>query len=81
MNDTKGKEMIGIVVSTKMKNTVIVEVEHSVRHPLYKKAVRKTKRFAAHNDSLDFARGDKVRIVETKPISRSKHFRVLEKLT
>lgn len=81
MNDTKGKEMIGIVVSTKMKNTVIVEVEHSVRHPLYKKAVRKTKRFAAHNDSLDFVEGDKVRIVETKPISRSKHFRVLEKLT
>ncbi len=76
----KGKTFIGKVVSTKMNKTVIVLVEHSFVHPLYKKAMRRTKRYACHNESLDVKVGDMVHIAETKPISRRKHFVVVEKI-
>ena len=75
------QERVGTVVSTKMNKTVIVRVEHSTRHPLYKKAIRRTKHYAVHNQSLPLAIGDIVRIVQSKPISRTKHYRVLEKVT
>ena len=77
----KGKIFEAIVVSAKTPQTVIVSVESTHRHQLYKKAVRRTKRFAAHNEALTIAVGDYVRIQETKPISRTKHFVVLEKFT
>lgn len=76
----RGKEMIGKVVSTGMNKTVIVAVTHSTRHRLYKKAMRRTKHFAAHNESIAVVKGDHVRIIETKPISKTKHFLVLEKI-
>lgn len=72
--------MIGEVVSTKGAKVVIVRMERIRRHPLYKKAIRKTKRFAAHNESLMLAVGDRVEIAETKPISKTKHFNVVKKL-
>ncbi|HUD20410.1 MAG TPA: 30S ribosomal protein S17 [Patescibacteria group bacterium] len=76
-----GKIFTGEVVSVKTIKTVVVAVISTYRHPLYKKLVRKTKRFMAHNESLTLAVGDTVRIGETKPISRSKHFIVLNKVS
>jgi small subunit ribosomal protein S17 len=74
-----GKILTGVVMSVKNIKTVIVAVISSHRHPLYKKATRKTRRFAVHNESMTLAVGDTVRIQETKPISKTKHFIVLAK--
>jgi small subunit ribosomal protein S17 len=76
----KGKVLEGTVVSAKTPMTVIVAVTSVHRHPLYKKAVKRTKHFAAHNVDLSLAAGDVVVIQETKPISKTKHFKVVEKL-
>ena len=67
----------GVVVSAKMKKTVVVKVNMKVRHPLYKKIIVKSKKFKAR-DEFGVAVGQKVRIVETKPISRDVHFKVLK---
>lgn len=75
-----GKVLTGEVVSTKMHKTVAVEVMHIYRHPLYRKAMRKSKKFLAENVGIDLKVGDRVKIVETMPISKRKHFKVLEKL-
>lgn len=72
--------MIGKVVSTRVPKMVIVAVTRIGHHRLYKKAIRKTKRFAAHNDSLELAVGDQVEIAEVKPLSKTKHFTVVKKL-
>ncbi len=77
----KRKEFTGMVKSTGMKQTVIVEVEHRTRHPLYKKTVKRTKNFAAHIEGIEVHVGDFVRIGETKPISKTKHFIVIAKVT
>ncbi len=76
----KRREIVGKVVSTAGTKTIIVTVDHFVRHPLYKKATRRTRRFAAHNEDLVLAVGDRVRIIETKPISRTKRFIAVAKL-
>lgn len=68
--------LVGKVVSTKMKKTVVVEVETSKPHPLYKKIVKKRKKYQAHNESLNLQVGDQVEIVSTRPISKEKHFKV-----
>lgn len=73
--------MTGKVVSTKMTNTVIVEVVRTYAHKLYKKTVRKSHRFAAHNTLLDIHEGDTVNIKETVPMSKRKHFVVVEKIS
>jgi small subunit ribosomal protein S17 len=70
----------GTVKSVKNQKTAIVSVTTMTRHPLYKKAVKKTKRYAVHNELAGLAVGDMVRIAETKPISKTKHFKVLEKI-
>ena len=67
----------GTVVSNKMKNTLVVKVVSQRRHPLYKKLITKTKKFKVH-DETDIKVGQKVKIIESKPISKGKHFRVLE---
>lgn len=72
-----GKTFTGVVVSTKMNKTIIVEVTRLWRHPLYKKAIRKKKRFAVHNERDDSTVGDHVTITETKQMSKTKHFRVV----
>lgn len=72
------KTFIGSVVSAKMAKTVVVAVESARPHPLYRKMVKKTKKFKAHNENLELKIGDRVKITETKPISREKHFKVTE---
>ena len=78
--EQKGQVMEGKVVSSKTPMTVIVAVVTTHRHPLYKKAVKKTKHFAVHNVDFTLVVGDKVKVRETKPISKTKHFIVVEKL-
>ena len=79
--DTKGQTRkttkVGIVVAQKMRKTVTVEVERQIRHPLYKKIVRRKKTFLVHDETEACKIGDKVRIVETRPISKLKRWRVL----
>jgi len=70
----------GVVVSDKMEKTVIVAVEANTRHRLYKKIIRRERRFMAHDEAGGANLGDRVRIVEGKPISRRKHWRVVEVL-
>lgn len=72
------REMIGRVVSNKMQKTVVVSVEKTRRHPLYKRTVRLSKKYFAHDESDALQVGDQVRIVESRPLSRLKRWRVAE---
>lgn len=67
----------GIVVSDKAEKTVIVKVERRVQHPVYKKFIRSTKKYAAHDEQRKFKIGDKVEIIESAPISKTKRWRVV----
>ncbi len=78
--DTKKVFLTGKVVSAATPKTVIVEVVHQFRHPLYKKAVNRMTRFAVHNENTVLAVGDTVNIAQTKPVSRTKHFIVIAKV-
>ena len=78
--DTHQTYLTGKVVSAASPKTVIVAVIHQYRHPLYKKAVNRTTRFAVHNEHTELAVGDTVQIAECKPVSRTKHFRVVSKV-
>ena len=75
------KTLTGRVVSTKMNKTVTVLVVRSFRHPIYKKVVYRGKKYLAHNEKLTVNVGDKVKIEQSKPLSRRKHFIVIERLT
>lgn len=77
-DETRGARKIrdGIVVSDKMDKTVVVLVERRVKHPKYHKTVTKSKRYKAHDETNDAGIGDRVRIVETRPMSKDKRFRV-----
>lgn len=77
----KVKELVGTVVGVGLSKTVKVKITHVYRHPLYRKAVTKSKRLAVHNEIEGITVGDLVRIVETRPISKTKHFMVKEKVT
>ena len=68
------KEKIGIVVSDKMKDTRIVAVNDRIIHKRYKKVITRTKRYAVHDTSINASLGDKVRIRETKPVSKTKNW-------
>jgi len=70
----------GLVISNKMNKTVVVALVERVRHPKYDKFVIRTKKFYAHDEANDAKVGDKVRIVETRPISKTKRWRVVEVL-
>ena len=72
------KTRIGKVVSDKMDKTVVVAVERLVQHPLYKKAVKKTVKFKAHDENNESHIGDTVEIMETRPLSKDKRWRVVE---
>ena len=67
----------GVVVSDKMDKTVVVEVERRFMHPIYKKIIRRSKKFAAHDEANKCKTGDKVEIRECRPISRSKRWEVI----
>ena len=72
------KSMIGRVVSDKMDKTVVVAVETSVAHPIYKKTVKRTYKLKAHDEENACKVGDKVLVMETKPLSKDKRWRVVE---
>ena len=72
------KVMIGTVVSNKMDKTVTVAVERNVRHPIYGKTVKKTYKLKAHDEENKCQEGDKVKVMETRPLSRDIRFRVVE---
>ena len=79
MTEIKNKQsLIGKVVSTKMENTVSVEVTRLVAHPVYKKRIKKHKKFFSHVSNIVPKDGDVVRIISTKPISKNKRWRVSE---
>jgi small subunit ribosomal protein S17 len=77
-SETRKTTKVGVVVGKEMKKTVTVLVERQVRHPLYKKIIRKKKKSLAHDEYEKSKLGDLVRIVETRPISKRKRWRVLE---
>ena len=72
------KTRVGVVVSDKMDKTVVIAIQDSVRHPLYKKIVKRTVKFKAHDETNMCGVGDTVRIMETRPISKDKRWRVVE---
>jgi len=77
-DDAKKREWVGRVLSNKMNKTVVVSVERSVTHPLYRKVLRRITKFKAHDEQNVCKVGDRVRMVETRPISKDKHWRVVE---
>lgn len=72
------KTRIGRVVSDKMNKTIVVAVENSVRHPIYKKIVKKTYKLKAHDEQNACGIGDRVRVMETRPLSKDKRWRLVE---
>ena len=71
------KTRTGIVVSDKMDKTVVVAIEDNVRHPLYKKIVKRTVRLKAHDENNECKAGDRVLVMETRPLSKDKRWRVV----
>ena len=72
------KTKVGMVVSDKMDKTIVVAVKDSVQHPLYKKIMKKTYKLKAHDENNECGVGDKVRVMETRPLSRDKRWRLVE---
>jgi small subunit ribosomal protein S17 len=72
------KTRVGKVVSDKMQKTVVVSIERRVQHPVYGKMVRRTKKLKAHDEQNEAKTGDTVRIMETRPLSKDKRWRVVE---
>ena len=72
------KTRVGKVVSDKMDKTVVVAIEDNVKHPLYKKIIKNTIRLKAHDENNSCGLGDKVLIMETRPLSKDKNWRVVE---
>ncbi|MDE5618097.1 MAG: 30S ribosomal protein S17 [Clostridia bacterium] len=72
------KSRTGIVVSDKMDKTIVVAIKERVKHPLYGKTINRTKKFKAHDENNSCGIGDKVRIVETRPLSKEKNWRLVE---
>lgn len=77
-NKTGNRELVGIVTSDKMAKTIVVQVNTKKLHPLYKKYVSRSKKYKAHDEKNDAHTGDTVRIVESRPISREKCWRLVE---
>jgi len=72
------KEKVGLVVSNKMNKSIVVEVERKIKHPKYGKFVKKTSTFMAHDEKNDCNIGDTVRIMESRPLSKNKCWRLVE---
>ena len=72
------KERIGVVVSNKMEKSIVVAVERKEKHPMYGKFVKKTTMFVAHDEKNECSVGDTVRIMETRPLSKTKNWRLVE---
>ena len=81
MEETKRnlrKERIGVVTSNKMDKSIVVAVKRKVKHPIYGKFVNKTTKFVAHDENNECSEGDTVRIMETRPMSKTKCWRLVE---
>ena len=78
MERNKRKTRVGRVVSDKMDKTIVVAVETFVKHPLYKKRVKNTVKFKAHDENNECGIGDTVKIMETRPLSKDKRWRLVE---
>ena len=72
------KTRVGMVVSDKMEKTVVVAIEDNVKHPVYGKIIKRTLKVHAHDDKNECGVGDKVKIMETRPLSKTKRWRVVE---
>ena len=72
------KVLVGTVVSNKMDKTIVVAVETNVKHPMYKKIVKRTYKLKAHDENNSCEIGDKVKVMETRPLSKDKRWRVVE---
>lgn len=72
------KTMVGRVVSDKMQKTVVVAVEDSVKHPIYNKVMKRTLRLKVHDENNECGIGDRVRVMETRPLSKDKRWRLVE---
>ena len=71
------KTRVGIVSSDKMDKTIVVSIKDSVKHPLYKKVIKRTVKFKAHDENNECGIGDKVEVMETRPLSRTKRWRLV----
>ena len=80
MSEQRGlrKSRVGMVVSDKMDKTIVVEIKERVRHPLYGKIMNQTSKLKAHDENNECGIGDTVRIMETRPLSKDKHWRLVE---
>lgn len=74
------KEIVGVVISNKMNKTVTVKVSYKMRHPKYQKVIERTNKYYAHDESNSLTVGQKVRMMETRPMSKLKRWRVIEAL-
>ena len=72
------KTEIGKVVSNKMDKTIVIAIENSVKHPLYKKIIKRTVKLKAHDENNECTIGDRVRVMETRPLSKEKRWRLVE---
>ena len=77
MERTLRKTRVGRVVSDKMQKTIVVAIEDNIKHPLYKKVIKKTVKFKAHDENNECRIGDKVEIMETRPLSKDKNWRLV----
>lgn len=80
MERNQRRTIIGLVVSDKMDKTISVEVSRSVKHPIYKKFVKRSKKYKAHDENNVAKVGDTVLLMETRPLSKTKRFRLVEVL-
>ncbi len=78
VRETSRKTRVGRVVSDKMDKTIVVAIEDRVAHPLYKKIVKRTYKLKAHDEKNEAGVGDRVRVMETRPLSRDKRWRLVE---
>ncbi len=78
MDEARRKQKVGRVVSSKMEKTVVVAVDYSKPHPIYRKTVRQTNKFYVHDETNECKVGDVVRIEETRPLSKLKRWRIIE---
>ena len=80
MSEQRGlrKTRVGVVVSDKMEKTIVVEIRTRVKHPLYGKIMNRTEKFKAHDETTECGIGDTVRIMETRPLSKDKRWRLVE---
>jgi len=76
----KRKDRVGVVVSDKMQKTIVVKVQRLARHPMYKKVIKKYTKFKVHDEKGQAKVGQLVRIEETRPLSKEKHWRLIEVL-